>query len=182
MERSRSELLGSSLRCLLSQSLSLFTGIFNPFTILVVFWFNMVAKNCLCQFCWIAGSFFKNCHDVAMLGNVVWFLAIFWDARLSAWPSGNGARLRFNSTGWTWLAQDRVGVCHPEMALGLLLCHTMPKCKPCAVFKASPWQLHPKRGLSSRVSLYFWRQTGYSSYRARLEASRRLVPGCMCQA
>ena len=114
------------------------------------------------QYCWTAGFFFKNCHDVAMLGIMVWFLAIFWDARLPVWPSGNGARLRFNSTEWTWLAQDRVGICHPEMALGMLLCHTMPRCKPCAVFKTSPWQSRPIRGLSWRVSLYFWRQAGYS--------------------
>ena len=178
MERSRSELLDSSLRCLLSQSLSLFTGIFNPFTILVFLWF----RNGLFSFVGLLVSLSKPGHDVAMLGNNKGFFAIFWDARLSAWSPGNGARLRFNSTEWTWLAQDRVGICHPEMTLGLLLCHMMPKCKPCAVFKASPWLSRPKRGLSSRVSLHFWRQPVYSSYRARLEALWRLLPGCMCQA
>ena len=46
-----------------------------------------------------------------------------------------------NSNEGFWLAMDRVGVCHPEMASEMLLCqfgrfmHTMPKCTPRAVLK-----------------------------------------------
>lgn len=73
-----------------------------------------------------------------------------------------------NSNGGFWLAMDRVGVCHPEMALEMLLCqfcsfhaYDAQMHSPCC-FKTSPWQSRPIRGLLWRVSLYFWRQMGYS--------------------
>ena len=77
MERSRPELLDFPLRCHLSQSLSLITGMFNPFTI----------ADTVCRLFSFLKYSLSICHDVAMFGN----------AWLPGWPSGNGASWRFNS-------------------------------------------------------------------------------------
>ena len=86
---------------------------------------------------------------------------MFGNACLPGWPSGFGARSWFNSNGGFWLAMDRVGVCHPEMASEMLLCqfcsfhaYDAQMHSPCC-FKTSPWQLLPILGSLWRVFLYF---------------------------
>jgi hypothetical protein len=148
MERSWPDLLDSPLICHLSQSLSLIHWDFQSLH---------YCRYCL-QVILILKVSLSICHDVAMFGKCLAAWLTFWIWR----------QILVNSNGGFWLAMDRVGVCHPEMALEMLLCqfwsfhaYDAQMHSPCC-FKTSPWQLHPILGSLWRVFLYFWRQMCYS--------------------